>query len=249
MQDMNDSRALWSDQQRSRLGTADSWLSLLGGGVLAGVGLQRAIAKKSSLGIAMAAGGGALLYNGLRLRSRSNGIHIQTAFTINKSAGELYREWRKLENLPRFMKHLYSVRQLDNRRSEWTARGPFGRTFTWQAEIVDESEGKFLVWRSLAGSLIETSGSVEFREAPGGRGTELIVAMHYAAIGRHIGETLADLLGAVPQRVLREEVRGFKQLMEAGEIPTTEGQTSGRRGAVVSMVDKVMRMPARQRTA
>jgi uncharacterized membrane protein len=73
--------------------------------------------------------------------------------------------------------------------------------------------------------------------------------MHYSAIGRHIGETIADLLGAVPERVLREEVRSFKQLMEAGEIPTTEGQPSGRRGAVVSMVDKVMRMPARQRTA
>ncbi len=197
----------------------------------------------------MAAGGGALLYNGLRTRSRSNGVHIQTAFTINRSPGELFREWRTLENLPKYMKHLESVRQLDNRRSEWSARGPFGRTFTWQAEIVDEADGRFIVWRSLAGSPIETSGSVEFREAPGGRGTELIVAMHYSAIGKHIGETMADLLGAVPQRVLLEEVRGFKQLMEAGEIPTTEGQPSGQRGAVVSTMDKVMRMPARRRTA
>ena len=246
---MNEFRDFWTEQERSRLGTADSWLSLIGGGVLTGVGLQRAISKKSPLGIAMAAGGGALLYNGLRARARSNGIHIQTAFTINKPPSELYREWRKLENLPRFMKHLNSVRQLDNRRSEWTARGPFGRTFTWQAEVVDESEGKFLVWRSMPGSPIESSGSVEFREATGGRGTELIVAMHYSAIGRHIGETMADLLGTVPERVLREEVRSFKQLMEAGEIPTTEGQPSGRRGTVVSMVDKVMRMPARQRTA
>jgi len=246
---MNEFRDLWSDQERSRLGTVESWLSLIGGGVLAGVGLQRAIARKSPLGMAMAAGGGALLYNGLRPRSRSNGIHIQTSFTINKPPGELYRQWRRLENLPTFMKHLKSVRQIDNRRSEWTAQGPFGRTFTWQAEIVDESDGKFLVWRSLPGSPIESSGSVEFREASGGRGTELIVAMHYSAIGRHIGETIADLLGAVPERVLREEVRSFKQLMEAGEIPTTEGQPSGRRSAVVSVVDKVMRMPARQRTA
>lgn len=246
---MNEFRDLWSEQERSRLRTVDSWLSLIGGGVLAGVGLQRAIARKSPLGIAMAAGGGALLYNSLRPRSRSHGIHIETAFTINKAPGEVYRQWRQLENLPTFMKHLQSVRQLDNRRSEWTAKAPFGRAFTWQAEIVDESEGKFLVWRSLPGSPIETSGSVEFREAPGGRGTELLVAMHYSALGRHIGETLADLLGAVPERVLREEVRSFKQLMEAGEIPTTEGQPSGRRSTVVSMVDKVMRMPARQRTA
>ncbi len=246
---MNEFRDLWSEQQeRSRLGTVDSWFSLIGGGALTAFGMQRAISKKSPLGVAMAAGGGALLYNGLRTRSSAHGIHIQTAFTINKSPGELYREWRKLENLPRFMKHLQSVRQIDNRRSEWTARGPFGRTFNWQAEIVDESDGRFIVWRSMPGSPIETSGSVEFRQAPGGRGTELIVAMHYSAV-RHVGETIADLLGAVPERVLREEVRGFKQLMEAGEIPTTEGQPSGRRGAVVSMAEKVMRMPARQRIA
>lgn len=246
---MNDFRDTWSGPKRSRLRTVDSWASLIGGGVLTGVGLQRAISRKSPLGIAMAAGGGALLCNGLRSRTRSNGVHIQTAFTINRPPGELYREWRQLENLPRFMKYLDSVRQLDNRRSEWTARGPLGRTLTWVAEIIDEQEGRYLVWRSLPGSPVETSGSVEFREAPGERGTELIVAMHYSAIGKHIGETLADLLGAVPERLLREQVRGFKQLMEAGEVPTTQGQPSGRRGAVVSAMDKVMRMPERRRTA
>ncbi len=246
---MNQSRDRWSGQETSRLGTVDSWLSLFGGGALAAYGLQRAIAKKSPLGIALAAGGGALLYNGLRSRAASSGVHIQTAFTINKPADELFREWRQLENLPRFMTHLDSVRQLDNRRSEWTARGPFGRTFSWQSEIVDESDGKFIVWRSMPGSPIETTGSVEFRPAPGDRGTELVVAMHYGAIGKHVGATLADLLGAVPTRVLREEVRGFKQLMEAGEIPTTEGQPTGRRATMVEMMNKVTRMPLRERTA
>ena len=107
------------------------------------------------------------------------------------------------------------------------------------------------MWRSLPGSLVESSGSVQFREAPGDRGTELIVAMHYSRVGRNISSFLADLLGAVPERVLREEVRGFKQLMEAGEIPSTEGQPTGRRGFVVSAMNKVTRMPERsgRRTA
>jgi uncharacterized membrane protein len=248
---MNESRERWSDQERSRLRTADSWLSLVGGGALAAFGTQRAIARRSPLGILMATGGGLLLYNGLRPRQLSSGVHIQTAFTINKPADELYRQWRQLENLPKFMKHLQSVRQIDNRRSEWTARRPLGATFTWQAEILDESEGRFLVWHSMPGSPIESSGSVQFREAPGNRGTELIVAMHYSRVGGNISSFVADLLGAVPERVLREEVRGFKQLMEAGEIPTTEGQPSGRRGIVVSAIGKVTRMPERpgRRTA
>jgi len=241
---MNESRERWSGQESSRLRTTDSWLSLLGGGVLTAFGAQRAIAKRSPLGILMATGGGLLLYNGLRPRQLSNGVHIQTAFTINKPAAELYREWRQLENLPRFMKHLQSVRQIDNRRSEWTARGPVGGSFTWQAEILDESEGRFLVWRSMPGSPVESSGSVQFREAPGDRGTELIVAMHYSRVGGSISSFIADMLGAVPERVLREQVRGFKQLMEAGEIPTTEGQPTGRRGLVISAMNKVTRMPA-----
>jgi uncharacterized membrane protein len=248
---MNELRDMWSDQERSRLGTVDSWFSLIGGSALAAFGVHRAISKRSPLGIAMATGGGLLLYNGLRPRTRSNGVHIQAAFTINKPVGEVYRQWRELENLPKFMKHLKSVRQLDNRRSEWTAQGPMGATFSWQSEIIDEADGKFLVWRSMPGSLVENTGSAQFREAPGGRGTELIVAMDYSKVGGHVGQFLSDMLGAVPERVLREELRNFKQLMEAGEIPTTEGQPTGRRGAVVSMMNKVMRMPARtgERTA
>src|ERR1051326_1045041 len=120
---MNESRnSQWADQERSRLNTVDSWFSLLGGGALVAWGLERAISKRSPFGAALAAGGGALVYNGLRPRTRSNGVHLEAAFTINRRPDGLYRKWRRLENLPNFMTHLQSVRQIDNRRSEWTDR-------------------------------------------------------------------------------------------------------------------------------
>lgn len=98
----------------------------------------------------------------------------------------------------------------------------------------------------MPGSIVESSSSLEFREAPGGRGTELIAAMHYARIGEYVGKGLAQVLGAVPERVLREELRRFKQLLEAGEIPTTEGQPSGRRGTIIDTArKKITRMPER----
>jgi uncharacterized membrane protein len=118
-------------------------------------------------------------------------------------------------------------------------------SFTWVTEIVDESENRYIVWRSMPDSLVESASSVEFREAPGGRGTELIVAMHYSKIGNYVGETVAQVLGAAPERILREELRHFKQLLEAGEIPTTEGQPSGRRSAVLETGKKITRMPQR----
>ena len=72
--------------------------------------------------------------------------------------------------------------------------------------------------------------------------------MHYAKIGEYIGKGMAQVLGAVPERVLREELRRFKQLLEAGEIPTTAGQPSGRRPVMESArkaIANVTRMPER----
>ena len=251
---MNELRESWSGQERKRLRTVEGWFSLIGGGALAAYGTKRAIADHSKLGIALAAGGGALVFNGLRPRRSSSGVHLQVAFTINKPVSEVFGYWRDLEGLPRFMRHLESVRKLDDRRSEWTMRGPMGARFTWQSEIVDQAENRHIIWRSMPGSLVESSSSLQFRDAPGGRGTELIAAMHYGRIGNYVGSGLAEVLGTLPERALREELRRFKQLLEAGEIPTTEGQPSGRRSLVDSArkaAAKITRMPERvgERTA
>lgn len=242
---MNQSREEWSGQERKRLHTVEGWISLLAGGALVAYGIKRVIDDHSKLGIGLAAGGGALVFNGLRTRERSTGVHIQASFTISKPAAEVYRYWRDVENLPKFLRHLESVRKLDERRSEWKLRGPMNTSFTWQTEVVDEAENRYIKWRSMPGSLVESSSSVEFREAPGGRGTELIVTMHYSKIGNYIGNTVAELLGTAPERMLREELRHFKQLLEAGEIPTTEGQTSGRKSLLQNVSEKIKRMPQR----
>src|SRR5258706_11295930 len=49
------------------------------------------------------------------------GIHVEESFTIMKSPEELYHFWHNFENLPRFMKHLKSVKTLDGKRSHWVA--------------------------------------------------------------------------------------------------------------------------------
>jgi uncharacterized membrane protein len=44
-----------------------------------------------------------------------------------------------------------------------------------------------------------------------------------------LGAAFAWAFGDDPSHVIREGLRRFKQLMETGEIPTTEGQPRGRR--------------------
>ena len=155
------------------------------------------------------------------------GVHVEEAVTVSRPVAEVFRFWRNFENLPRFMKHLRSVAQREAGVSHWVARGPAGLDVDWDARIINELEDKLIAWQSLEGSTISTAGSVNFREAP--RGTEVRVNLQYNPPGGKIGATVAWLLGEEPGSQIREDLRRFKQLIETGEIPTTEGQAAGGR--------------------
>jgi uncharacterized membrane protein len=228
-------------RELSRLQNGNSgwarWGSIVGGGALAVYGVTR----RSKTGAALAAAGGALAVGGVRLTTEPQAHHAEASFTINVSPEEAYRYWISFENLPRFMSHLESVRITGDRRSEWTMRGPLELRLKWNAEIVDQRENQWIVWRSESNSVVPNTGSVQFRPAPGNRGTEVIVAMQYGAPAGAIGKAIASVFGKNPSHVIREDLRHFKQLMEAGEIPTTVGQPHGRRSAFIKAKHAIIR--------
>ncbi len=96
------------------------------------------------------------------------GVRVDADIAINKSKQQLYRFWRNLENLPRFMGHLESVKEIDNKHSHWVAKAPAGRSVQWKAEIINEVEDELIAWRSLRGSDVDNAGSVQFKSAPNG---------------------------------------------------------------------------------
>jgi hypothetical protein len=55
-----------------------------------------------------------------------SGIRVSESVTVARPPEEVYRFWRDLTNLPRFMEHLEAVQVLDDRRSHWRARAPAG---------------------------------------------------------------------------------------------------------------------------
>ncbi len=157
------------------------------------------------------------------------GVTVEEVVTIDRSAAELYRFWRNLEQLPTFMEHLVSVRQLDQRRSHWIAKGPAGRTVAWDAEIINELPEELIGWRTLDGADVISVGSVRFTPSRAGRGTEIRVRLQYEPPGGRVGSAIARRLGGDPSHAVREGLRRFKRLMETGEIPTIEGQSRGGR--------------------
>ena len=155
---------------------------------------------------------------------------IQASVTIGRPRQELWEFWRRLENLPRFMRHVESVEDLGNGRSRWVAKSPVGLQVDWEAEITGENEGRHLAWRSLPGSRIHNAGSVDFEDAPAGRGTIVRVEIE-AHPGNVLGRAVGRALSPMTRQQVHEDLRRFKNLMEAGEIPTTDGQPAGRRSA------------------
>lgn len=166
-----------------------------------------------------------------RAEDGPKGITVKRSVTIGKPRDELFRIWRNFENLPRFMKHLDRV-DVDEAgggmRSHWVAKAPLGRQVEWDSQIIAETENEHIAWKSLPGSLVESIGSVQFSDAPAGRGTIVSVSMQYHPPAGSMGAAVAKLLGEEPDMQVRESLRNFKQMMETGEIASVEGQSSGR---------------------
>jgi uncharacterized membrane protein len=160
---------------------------------------------------------------------RDGTVRVEHTMAVNRMPEECYRMWRDLANLPRFMEHLESVQVMDERRSHWVAKGPAGTNVEWDAEIVRDEPNTLIAWRSLEGSEVMSSGTVRFLPAPAGRGTLVSVTMQYEPPAGKLGMLVAKLFGEEPDLQVREDLRRFKALLEAGEVPTTEGQPHGTR--------------------
>jgi uncharacterized membrane protein len=145
------------------------------------------------------------------------GIHVLSAITVNRPREEVYRYWRDLEHLPKFMAHLESV-QVENGRSKWRAKGPLGMRIEWEAEIVADQPNENLAWRSCEGSDVPNQGSVRFLDAAGGRGTEVRVELRYDLPTGALGAQVAKLFGAEPGQEIAGDLRRFKQVIETGEV-------------------------------
>ena len=215
---------------KSRSMSPQRWVGLIGGSALAIYGITR----RSPLGVALAATGGTVGFLSAYQRPAAESC-AATSILVNCSPQEVYRFWRDIENLPRFMNRLESVSDLGNGRSRWIALGPGGKSIRWDAEITGERENEYVAWRSLPGSDIQVDGRVDFRQAPAGRGTLIDAKIVYSpSLGAT--NTFAKFLNQGASFMLRQDLRRLEALMEAGEIPTIEGQSHGSRSLTTGLL-------------
>lgn len=152
--------------------------------------------------------------------------NVERSLTIGKSADELYHVWRDPQTLPRLMGDFANVTVLDDTRVHWRVPAPLGRCLEWDAQTVEDQPGKLVRWQSVDG--IASEGSVRFDPAPGDRGTEVTLLLHFDSPGGALGDGLAKVFGGLPKMAAAKALRRFKSLAETGEIPTTRPQPAAR---------------------
>lgn len=192
--------------------------------------LYRSVTGNCPMYTALRTGTGSTSDSPVAVIPHGQGIRVEKAITIQKSATELYDFWRNFENLPRFMKHLEAVTVMDDKHSTWRAKAPLGQHVSWNAELIVDEPGTRLAWRSVEPMDIPNAGTVRFKELPSDRGTTVEVTLEYNPPAGMLGALVAKLFGEEPGIQVEDDLRRFKQLMETGEISTNEGQSHGVQG-------------------
>lgn len=157
----------------------------------------------------------------------NRGIKVVQAVTIRKPAAELYAFWRDLPNLMQVINHPVTITAPNRDESHWSVSAPAGKRVEWDALIINDNPNALIAWRSRDGAEVQNAGSVRFEPAPGDEGTEVTVALEYNPPGGKLGALIAKLTRDSAGSQVYDALRRFKALMEAGEIPTTEGQPVG----------------------
>lgn len=235
----------------ARSGTTERWVAMMGGTALGLVGLRRGSWALAALGggLFLAGAAGVPVAGPVARRVREGGVGgllgdvaglvptaqrepttTQANVTVAAPPDKLFRYWRNVRNLTELFPHLDAVEVLSDTESRWKAHGPGGVPVVWHSALDKVRENELITWHTLEGAQLPHRGSVLFKPAPGGRGTELRLTLIYHPPAGAGGRAVSRLFGAAPEQQAREALRRLKRIVETGELPTIDGQPRGNRG-------------------
>jgi uncharacterized membrane protein len=157
-------------------------------------------------------------------------LWVRTSALIQGDRLELYTRWRDVERAPEWQEQITRVSVTDDFNSHWVMESD-GKATEWDSEILADEPGKRIAWRTTGGDS-QNAGEVIFEGAPGDRGTIVTVLQEF-----HMGKLASaweTFVGRNPKQAVIENLRHFKALAEAREIPRTQGQPHGDRGLIGS---------------
>jgi len=153
------------------------------------------------------------------------GIKVSHAVTVGKPAHELYAFWRDVKNIAQILPHPVTIIVRSLIDSHWSVSAPSGEyPVEWDALIINDEPDRMIAWRSSDASEIAHAGTVRFEPAPGDEGTKITLTLDYVPPGGKASAMLTKISGEEADYQVAATLRRFKAFIEAGEIPTIEGQ-------------------------
>ena len=199
----------------------------------AGLGLALVATRRGGplLGSAAVLAGGALATRALTNRPLSRWLDLGTdrhmidvrhSLIIRAPRSRVFRMLSQLDRLPGLLDDVVSVQLApdDAHRSSWTVAGPAGLAMTWEVELTRVEPDQRLAWKTLPGSQIEHTGTVELEPVGASAGaTRVRVRLSYNPPGGALGRLVAGLVGAGPRRRLERDLVRIQAALEQPEVP------------------------------
>ncbi len=164
-------------------------------------------------------------------KDKDGKMWVRTSAIIQADPQTLYERWSDLESSPSWQEEITSVKKTGPKTSHWTMKSG-DKTIEWDAETLASEPGKRIAWHSTAGDIHE-AGEVVFEPAPAGRGTIVTILMMFE-MGK-IAAMWETFVGRNPKQAVVENLRHFKALVEANEIPRVYPVPHGPRGTIGSL--------------
>ena len=133
-----------------------------------------------------------------------------------------YNQWTQFEDFPKFMKWVKEVRQIDPKKTHWTAEIGF-KMMEWDADTIEQVPDTQISWRHTSGAPNE--GSVHFTPLGADR-TRVTARITYQA--ESILQHVADSLGLMSSHI-QGDLDCFKTFIEG-----RGSETGGWRGEIHS---------------
>jgi len=142
-------------------------------------------------------------------------IHVRESITINRKVSDIYKFWRNLANLPRFIDHLDTVEDLGNGNNRWSIKTLVGE-LSWESEILEDKENESIRWRSVPGARVINSGVLSLK--PEGDATEATVEIHYTPPREHDSFMEDKVLEVIADMELKDDLRNLQRIMESQNL-------------------------------
>ncbi|MEU5567799.1 SRPBCC family protein [Micromonospora musae] len=149
---------------------------------------------------------------------------VEAKVTIERPVTDVFRFYRDLENLPRFLGDVMAVQRTGPTTFRWTIEGPLGIRLKSAITLTEERTDELIRYETAGPPGLRARWTVRFAPAPGGTDVRQVLAMPLGRLGR----TALTLIGKPPAAEVEANLRRLKQLLETGKVTETEHAVAGK---------------------